>query len=163
VIRAPIRVRRADPGDERRLFEIDRATWSPLVTPAPQPAAPFFRPGVEPDDTLLALVDGRVAGYALIGGARTPEASAHVLMLRGLAVDPQLQRRGVGRALLDAAVEEARSRGAHKLSLRVLSTNEAARRLYETAGFEVEGVLRDEFLLDGRLVDDLLLARRLRP
>ena len=48
-----------------------------------------------------------------------------------------------------------------KLSLRVLSTNDGARRLYEGAGFETEGVLADEFFLEGRPVDDHLLARRL--
>jgi RimJ/RimL family protein N-acetyltransferase len=45
----------------------------------------------------------------------------------------------------------------------VLETNTRARRLYEAAGFEVEGVLRDEFLLAGRYVDDLLMARDLTP
>ena len=44
-------------------------------------------------------------------------------------------------------------------SLRVLGENDAARRLYERAGYEVEGVLRGEFHLDGRDVDDVLMAR----
>jgi ribosomal protein S18 acetylase RimI-like enzyme len=65
----------------------------------------------------------------------------------------------VGRALLEAALAEARRRGARKLSLRVLGDNERARALYERAGFEVEGVLRAEFHLDGRDVDDVLMAR----
>jgi ribosomal protein S18 acetylase RimI-like enzyme len=80
---------------------------------------------------------------------------------RGLAVDPGMQGRGIGRALLDAAVEEARQRGARRLTLRVLSTNTAARAAYEAAGFEVEGVLRGEFVIDGREVDDVLMAREL--
>jgi RimJ/RimL family protein N-acetyltransferase len=36
-----------------------------------------------------------------------------------------------------------------------------ARRLYEACGFVEEGVLREELQLDGRLVDDVLLARSL--
>ena len=52
----------------------------------------------------------------------------------------------------------ARSRGARKLSLRVLGGNVAARRLYEACGFTVEGVLREEFFLGGRYVDDVLMA-----
>lgn len=51
--------------------------------------------------------------------------------------------------------------GAVKLSLRVLATNEPARRLYERAGFVVEGVLKNEFRIDGADVDDYLLARYL--
>ncbi len=82
-------------------------------------------------------------------------------MIRGLAVSPDHQGRGVGRALVDAAIEEATRRGAVKLTLRVLDTNGGARRLYAAAGFVSEGVLADEFLLEGRTVDDHLLARRL--
>jgi len=57
---------------------------------------------------------------------------------------------------VEACIEQARSRGARKLSLRVLGGNVAARRLYELCGFTVEGVLSDEFFLGGRYVDDVL-------
>lgn len=62
---------------------------------------------------------------------------------------------------MEGTIAEARRRGAQKLSLRVLAPNGAARRLYESCGFTVEGVLREEFFLDGRYVDDVLMARRL--
>ena len=39
--------------------------------------------------------------------------------------------------------------------------SDRARRLYEACGFVVEGVLREEFLLDGRYADDLFLAHHL--
>ena len=68
------------------------------------------------------------------------------------------QRCGVGRRLAEACIEQARSRGARKLSLRVLGGNVAARRLYESCGFTVEGVLCEEFFLGGRYVDDVLMA-----
>jgi len=67
----------------------------------------------------------------------------------------------VGRALVEAAKWEAHRRGATKLTLRVLAPNTGARRLYEACGFVVEGVLVGEFLLDGRPVDDVLMACRL--
>ena len=51
--------------------------------------------------------------------------------------------------------------GARKLSLRVLGGNSRARRLYEACGFVVEGILRSEFLLGGRYVDDIFMARHL--
>lgn len=157
-----VAVRVAGPGDDARLAAIDDATWSTLVSPAPRPTERvFFRPGVDPADTLVAEVGGAVAGYALLGHPTPLPASVHVQMLRGLAVDPALQGRGVGRTLVEAALREAGGRGAVKLSLRVLGTNVSARRLYEACGFETEGVLRDEFRLDGRTVDDHLLARRL--
>ena len=64
----------------------------------------------------------------------------------------------MGKGLLVAAIEEARARGARRLTLRVLGHNDAARRLYESAGFVVEGVQRGEFFLDGEYRDDVLMA-----
>jgi RimJ/RimL family protein N-acetyltransferase len=40
----------------------------------------------------------------------------------------------------------------------VLSTNEAARALYRSIGFAVEGVPREDCLIDGEYVDDVLMA-----
>lgn len=107
------------------------------------------------------MLEGRPAGLVAIA-APTPLASnRHVLEICLLAVEPARQGHGIGRALVDAAIAEARARGARRLTLRVLETNSRARLLYEAAGFEVEGVLRGEFLLTGRYVDDLLMARDL--
>ncbi len=157
-----VTIRHAEPADEAGIVAIDDATWSPLVQPGPRPTdGVFFRPHVEPSDTLVALVDDAVAGYVLLGNPTPLPASAHVQMIRGIAVAPEFQGRGIGRALVDAAIEEATRRGAVKLTLRVLGTNDGARRLYAAAGFTAEGVLADEFLLEGRTVDDHLLARRL--
>ena len=83
--------------------------------------------------------------------------------MNGLAVDPAAQRRGVGRALLGAAIEEDRRRGARRLTLHVLATNTGARALYAACGFEVEGVRRGKFLLEGEYVDDVLMAVPLVP
>ena len=104
------------------------------------------------------MIDGAVAGYVKLARALPLESNRHVLEIRGLAVDPARQRRGVGRLLIAAAAREASARGARRLTLRVLAPNTAARAFYESCGFKVEGVLREEFLLDGRYVDDVLMA-----
>ena len=114
-----------------------------------------------PPDVLVALADGQVAGYVTLKPATELRASDHVLHVAGLAVDESYRRRGVGRALMDAAIAEATRRGARRLTLRVLGPNVAARRLYEDCGFVDEGVLRGEFQLDGEDVDDVLMARAL--
>ncbi len=156
-------IRRARLADHADLTRLDAATWSTTVTPAPTPEADaaFFDDRRRPDDVLVADVAGGVAGYAIVGQVVPIPSHEHVLELRGLTVHPACQGRGVGRLLVEAAVEEARARGAEKLSLRVLGPNVAARKLYARCGFEVEGVLRAEFLLDGAYVDDVLMARRL--
>ena len=156
-----IRLRRATVADAEALAAIDRATWTSATSPAPPPPEldrRVFEERVDLRDVSVAVVDGRVAGYVRLTRATPLPASDHVLAINGLAVDPAFQRRGVGRALVEGAIAEARARGARRLTLRVLGHNEPARRLYERAGFVVEGVLRGEFVLDGREVDDVLMA-----
>jgi ribosomal protein S18 acetylase RimI-like enzyme len=156
-------IRRARPSDEDELAALDAATWSMLSSPAPyDPDRRFFNDRTVPEDVLVATVDGRIAGYVKLSRVTELVASDHVRMVSGLAVGPEHRRRGIGRALLDAAAEEARARGARRLTLRVLGPNAGARRLYESAGFVVEGVQRDEFFLDGGYVDDVLMALDLR-
>ncbi len=157
-----ITVRTARVDDDAALAAIDELTWSAANSPAPPPEGPraFFGERLDPADALVAEVDGVVAGYAALRATALP-SHAHVLEINGVAVHPAAGGRGVGRRLVEAAVEEARSRGARKVTLRVLGPNAAARRLYARCGFVEEGLLRDEFLLLGRYVDDVLMARYL--
>ena len=55
--------------------------------------------------------------------------------LQELYVVPPLRGRGIGRALLEAAIEYARERGADYLDLNTGETDTAARALYESMGF----------------------------
>ena len=158
-----LHVRPARLEDADALLAIDLASWTADVSPAPvpRPARPFFGPQTAIKDVLVAEDDGRVIGYVRLEQAIPLPSHMHVLEVGGLAIDPAWRRAGAGRALVDAATNEARGRGARKLSLRVLEPSLAARRLYESSGFVVEGVLKAEFLLDGRYVDDILMARDL--
>jgi L-amino acid N-acyltransferase YncA/predicted nuclease with RNAse H fold len=110
-------------------------------------------------ENVLVAVDGEaVLGSLLLGPWTDLESSRHVLEVKGLAVDPDRQGKGVGGALIDAAIAAARERGMRRLVLRVLSGNEAARHLYSSRGFELEGGRREAFLLDGAYVDDLMMG-----
>ena len=153
-------VRLAQPADAEALDVLDRATWSSLSTPAPAPNASraFFDENTRPEDVLVAMLDYRIVGYAKLGRATSLPASDHVCTISGIAVGHEHRGHGVGRRLVDAAVDQARARGARRLTLHVLAPNAAARRLYESVGFVVEGVQRDEFFVDGRYVDDVLMA-----
>jgi RimJ/RimL family protein N-acetyltransferase len=158
-------IRPARAGDDAALRALDIETWSWLVSPAPAPAAdaPFFKPGLAAADVLVAEIDGALAGYIALGSATPLASNRHVVYVRGLAVAPAHRGRGVGRALVEAAVDAAREHGARRITLRVLAPNAPARALYDACGFIVEGVQRDEFLLDGRYVDDVLMALTLPP
>jgi ribosomal protein S18 acetylase RimI-like enzyme len=155
----PIRVSR--PSDDRALADLDWTAW-PLalqVAPPSPPEDPFFSAHRQPEDVLVAEEDDEVHGYVRLGRHLRLPINDHVLHLDALAVEPGMRGRGFGTALVDAAVTEARRRGARKLGLRALSTNTGAIRLYERRGFRLEGRLREEFRLpDGSYADDLWYA-----
>jgi ribosomal protein S18 acetylase RimI-like enzyme len=155
-----VEIRVAGEGDEERLAEIFRMTWSEDVTPVapPRPDEPFVRPDRPLEATLVALDGEEIAGLLTLDSRLRPPSNRHVREVSGLGIDPAYQRRGHARALLAAAIERAREEGAERLTLRVLSANPGAIALYEAAGFEIEGRLRGEFILGGKPVDDVLMA-----
>lgn len=156
-------VRAARPGDLDALLAIDIATWSADVSPgaAPDPETAMFTADL--GEVLVAEVRDQVIGYVHLERTGPQPAHDHVLTINGFAVAPAHQGAGHGRALLRAALDEARRRDARRVCLRVLASNPGARRLYESCGFVVEGVLQGEFRLNGWYIDDLLMAREIRP
>ncbi|GAA2110957.1 GNAT family N-acetyltransferase [Actinomadura alba] len=158
-----MRIRRAVMSDDRGLAELDRNTWSPdnAVSPRPHENAVFFDLANPPEQFLVAERRGRLLGFIRLVQPVPLPSGDHVRQIQGFAVDPAERGRGLGRLLLDAVFEEARSQGARRITLRVLSVNTRARRLYEAAGFAVEGVLPEEFYIEGSYVDDVLMGRSL--
>ena len=160
----PVEVRAARASDEAQLARLDKISWSPqsgFPSVIQQAGSVFFLTESPPQAFLVAVIDGAVVGYIRLGSPLPLPENAHVIGVLGLAVAPDARRRGVATALLAAAEERARSRGARKLSLRTFSTNPDAIRLYTRFGFQREGLLRGEFLIEGQYVDDVLLAKYL--
>jgi len=85
------------------------------------------------DDMLVAVAAGRIVGLIHV------EASRHGFGDIGMAVAREWRGRGVGSALLAAAIDDARARGLHKLSLSVFAHNAAGIALYRKYAFVEEG------------------------
>lgn len=97
---------------------------------------------------------GRVVAYActwIVEGT---------LEINNIAVDPAFRRRGHARALLERALERARSRGCERAILEVRPSNEGARRLYAAFGFHEVGRRPRYYEDNGE--DAILMARTLR-
>lgn len=160
----PAQIRTATQADDEALLRLEAAAWSPLgdfPSTRDQARASFFDETHLPDDLLVAQFDGRVVGYLRLRPVTPLPENSHVLGIFGLAVHPYARRRGVASLLLDAAEALARELGARKLHLRVFSSNAPARALYARRGFLVEGVLREEFLIESGYVDDVIMAKPL--
>jgi len=77
--------------------------------------------------------------------------------IANIAVAPDQRGRGVGRALLDAALGEAAARGINAVFLEVRDSNQRARELYASRGFEEVGRRRRYYR---RPVEDAIVLRR---
>jgi putative acetyltransferase len=76
--------------------------------------------------TLLAVIDGRIAGFASLKGAEEIDM---------LFVDPEFARQGVGRTLVDALTRLAQARGATRLTTEA---SDVAKPLFERQGFTAQ-------------------------
>lgn len=102
---------------------------------------------------LMAEKAGRRAGYVLAYDAAGEAEIARI------AVPKELQRQGVGRALLAALEEVCKERQITRILLDVRCGNEAARGLYESAGYREDGV-RQHFY-ENPQEDAILMSRSL--
>ena len=94
----------------------------------------------DPDATpFLAIADGEPAGLIVHRLRKRLNHATFEGWVSDLVVREHDRGRGIGRALLAAAVAEWRLRQGHQLELEVGHDRAAARALYESAGFENQG------------------------
>ncbi len=104
-----------------------------------------------PGTSFVAEADGRLVGQLGLHGTGRLDLGMFVL--------PEWRGKGVGTALMEAALEYARARGAYKISLEVWPHNTAAITLYEKFGFEREGYLRKHWRRrNGELWDSVVMG-----
>jgi RimJ/RimL family protein N-acetyltransferase len=95
-----------------------------------------------------------LAGMA--GFARETRLKArHKAIIWGVYVRPRWRGQGVGRAVLAELLNRARSfPGLEQIRLTVATSQEAAKQLYQSLGFEVFGHERHALIVDGEYVDE---------
>ena len=136
-------VRNLTPEDLQACLALDRASLEGLWTSAQWQTelADPRRPGMGlwHADTLLAMASGWLVVDEL-----------HITLV---AVAPEQRRRGLGRQVLEALLDEARQQGARHATLEVAATNGAAVGLYRALGFQDAGLRRGYY----RNGDDALI------
>ncbi len=141
VPQSELRVRRATPSDipaiHRMLREsaiaqdsLDQLCVTPddLLEDGFGPAKRF--------ESLLAEVDGEVAGIALFFVIYSTWYTRHVLYLEDLYVSANARRQGVARALISGLARVAEQSGCGQIRWLVSRANSAALRFYESIGAE---------------------------
>jgi GNAT superfamily N-acetyltransferase len=125
------------------------AAWAHILPPAVIEALrmpPRWIAAVESADDrvrmLIAETEGRVLGFAFTRPSGDEDAAHATGELDGFYVDPGSWGRGVGRALLAAATEILRRAGFAEATLWTAAENHRPRRIYEDAGWQLDGTDR---------------------
>ncbi len=123
-----------------------------------------YRAELEKHEAVM-LVARRNSPDALTGRSLSGYIAARInadeLHVNNIGVWPESRRRGVGGALLAAALEGAARRGAFEAVLEVRASNLPAQRMYERFGFAVVGVRKGYYR--GPVEDAKIMTRRLAP
>ena len=130
-------VRRATAADAadlgRLLYEFNTEFSSP--TPDAQTLAGRIEKFIEAGEAAFLVAGSDPAGFAEIRFRPSLYLEGLSAHLEELYVVPAQRGQGLGRALLDAAIEAARDKGAEHMDLGTSEDDTAARSLYESAGF----------------------------
>jgi len=121
----------------------------------------YFQSVIDTDAILIALDGDLPIGYVQICEMVLPVESAvpGSQQLNALYVDPAFHGKGVGKALLEAALALPRVRDGHTLYLDVWEENRRALSFYRRNGFEPVGYC--DVVIDGTVIgQDLAMARR---
>jgi RimJ/RimL family protein N-acetyltransferase len=115
-------------------------------------------------NSALFVADASAQGGPAVVGEITVSVAAYGVAEIAMMLAGEWRGRGLGRALLDAAIGWARGAGAHKVWLEVWPHNTAAIALYQRAGFAEEGHKRRHYRRrNGELWDTLLMGLQLEP
>ena len=158
-----LRIRAAEPDDAAAISELNSApevVYGTLQLPY-QPLR-FWQERLNNQMTghhhLVAELDGRVVGSLGLTVMQSPRRR-HAGDL-GMSVAPDLHGRGIGTALMRAALDLADNwYNLHRLQLEVYADNAVAIHLYQKHGFVAEGTLRDYAFRAGSYVDALVMGR----
>jgi len=103
-----------------------------------------------------------IIGSVSLSTTRLIQTQSHRAIL-GMGIEPGFKRQGLGKKLMQAALEWAREQTHLKwVDLGVFVHNAPARRLYESFGFIETGRTIDCFRVDGHRLDDIQMSLDLR-
>ena len=145
------RAEAAEAADVARLIAEFGTWWGKNVVPEDEVRASVERIMSGDDgEYLLGAVNGEPVGVCQMRFRWSVWKSAEDCWLEDLFVREEARRSGLGRALVEAALERARARGCKRIELDVNEDNAPARALYEACGFLTEPKPPGKTLFIGR-------------
>lgn len=162
-----ILIRRAEKSDAADIGAVHYRAWietyagllpdAYLATRSSEKSAELFS-RTECKNLAVAECDGMIVGFCGWGKFRTLTEAA-MGEVQGIYLLDAYKHRGIGRWLMDYALEQLRTAGARQVGLWVLDTNAPAIAFYEKLGFRYTGRCKAENL--GALVTEKLYTKNL--
>ena len=130
-------IRRATPGDAPQVARLLRDFQEEYDEPSPaiETLEERYEELIRNKEMIVLLVGDDPDGFAQLRFRPWVYSAGLHSYLEELYVAPDLRGNGLGRALLEAAMDTARGAGAEQMELGTSEDDTAARKLYESAGF----------------------------
>ena len=109
---------------------------------------------------LVSEENGVVTGYASFGDWRAFDGFRHTVE-HSVYVHPDHQGKGIGRTLMKALINEARTLGKHVMVAGIEAQNQASIHLHETLGFVTTGQMPQVGTKFGRWLDLIFMQLQL--
>jgi ribosomal protein S18 acetylase RimI-like enzyme len=151
-------IRRAEPGDGASIGLVHVRTWQSAYRGLlPQPFLNgldahqrgdywehYLSEGIQPgEEVVVAEEEGTVVGFASVGPSRDEDANGEGEVW-AIYLSADRWGQGIGKALMDAALDSLRQAGFTVATLWVLDANERARRFYETGAWVPDGATKED-------------------
>ncbi|HZP03067.1 MAG TPA: ribosomal protein S18-alanine N-acetyltransferase [Terriglobia bacterium] len=125
-----MKIRRCESGDMPAIMAIQER----LFPPSQWSASDYSKLCAEPEGLILVAENETATPPKVLGFAALRRVADEAELLF-MAVDPDHQAQGIGKALLQEALARLRKEGARRLFLEVRVSNKRALRLYRALGF----------------------------
>lgn len=135
------------PGGETEFTRLQNrafsGSWGFCPNTTPEIVQQLNAPGYGHSGAILAYCDEEAVGYCWTAEVRQPDQASGTATgrIHMMGVAPEFRGRGLGRQILSSALKHLASKGIRTVELTMDNENEAARALYERAGFKPKTAL----------------------
>ena len=137
--------------------EVTRFTEITSPPDSKQEAALYVETQIQSDNVFFwrILLDDEHVGNLRAAGLSGPHSRASIALIIG---ERSARGKNVGSTAIAMATEHLFSLGVHKVTAGMYALNQASKAAFLKAGYHVEAVLEDHFVVDGQFTDGVLVA-----
>ena len=119
---------------------------------------PIFRDLIDNEVLYLFKIDSEIIGMCKL--VRQKYRNEHIMYLGGVAINPNYFGKGFGTKMMLEVIDFCKTKSISRIELSVDTKNKKAIQLYESVGFEKEGILRNYTFLKSKnkYIDEQIMS-----